>query len=129
MKDVTSVVLLVKQASSYLAVSRRDDHADFGLPGGKVDVGEEPKDSLVREVYEETGIQIQAYDLIKVFDREDSTGHYVFCYLYHGNAFNKFKEGIYEDNGGLAKMVSKVELLTGSFGDYNRELFKKLELI
>jgi 8-oxo-dGTP pyrophosphatase MutT (NUDIX family) len=48
----------------------------YALPGGKIEFGEEPDDSLIREVYEETGVSIKPAEPIDVwtwiYDKEDS---------------------------------------------------------
>lgn len=52
------------------------------LPGGGMEIGEQPADTAQREVYEETGYTIQIQDLIGVhagyFDRQNGS---VFCAL------------------------------------------------
>ena len=52
-----STVLLFNQGQ-ILAVSRKDDPNDFGLPGGKLDPGETFTAGAIREVREETGLHI-----------------------------------------------------------------------
>lgn len=47
-----------REDGKILAVSRKDNHALFGLPGGKVDDGETELEALVREVKEETGLDV-----------------------------------------------------------------------
>jgi len=49
-----------------LSVSRKDNPFDFGLPGGKVDDGETPEEACVREIKEETGLDISS--LSKVYE-------------------------------------------------------------
>ena len=52
-----------------LGVSRKDNHALFGLPGGKVDIGESMHEGVIREVKEETGIDVKS--AAPVFLREE----------------------------------------------------------
>jgi ADP-ribose pyrophosphatase YjhB (NUDIX family) len=52
-------VLLVKEHS--------DGH--WALPGGWADVGESPAESVAREVYEESGFEVQVRRLLAVYDR------------------------------------------------------------
>ncbi len=40
----------------------------WGLPGGGVDHGESPGDTVVREVHEETGLAVEVADLVEVHD-------------------------------------------------------------
>ena len=69
-------VLLVKRGHAPLA-------GEWSIPGGLVEVGETLREAAVREASEETGLQIEALELLGVFDRllPDETGkiryHYV----------------------------------------------------
>lgn len=52
-----------------LLVKERADEGRWTLPGGWADVCESPSESVVREVYEESGFQTRAVKLIAVYDR------------------------------------------------------------
>jgi ADP-ribose pyrophosphatase YjhB (NUDIX family) len=47
---------------------RRKDTAQWALPGGACEVGETPREAVMREVAEETGIEMEADNLVGVFD-------------------------------------------------------------
>ena len=75
MKHAVQVVLL-NEDNEVLAVSRKDDHNDFGLIGGKVDEEDYyPSDecdstnirAAIREVKEETGLDIKGLYMFGVF--------------------------------------------------------------
>lgn len=70
-----SVAALMFVGSQVVAVSRKTNHNDFGLPGGKIDPGETPEEACAREVWEETGVKVirmrQVYeDLCRVENGE-----------------------------------------------------------
>jgi ADP-ribose pyrophosphatase YjhB (NUDIX family) len=50
-------VLIVREATSY---SDGTQHGRYGLPGGRLDIGERFEDGLRREVLEEVGLKIEA---------------------------------------------------------------------
>ena len=62
MKEAVQVVIL-NDNGEVLAVSRKEDHNDFGLVGGKVDEGETPIQAILRETLEEREIEVQDYYL------------------------------------------------------------------
>src|ERR1700722_8589630 len=55
-------VLLVKRAHPPL-------EAKWSIPGGGLEVGEMVRDAAIREVREETGLIVEAGDLLGVYDR------------------------------------------------------------
>lgn len=62
--DVRAAVVM---DGDILLVRERDD-GQWAMPGGWADVGDLPSESVVREVWEETGLRVAASKLIGVFD-------------------------------------------------------------
>jgi len=63
---------------------RRADDGRWAMPGGWVDPGETPEQAVVREVAEETGLQVSAPRLVHTGQRPQSV-HYTFrCRLVRG---------------------------------------------
>ena len=69
-----------------LLLEKRADDQLFGLPGGWVDTGETPEMALVRELKEETGLQVKVDGLIGFYTRlpgEYAQPHTSVHILYH----------------------------------------------
>lgn len=107
--------LLFNEEGKILAVSRRDNHNDFGLPGGKLDEGETHEQAIIREVKEETGLELS--DLKEYYVRED-VGYISTTYLAKHTGMIKPKD----DKEGVVKWTDFEELKKGSFGIYNKAL-------
>lgn len=54
-----------------ILVQQRSDTGDWNLPGGVYEIGEEPVETLMREVYEETGLDVRAKRLVGVYAGQD----------------------------------------------------------
>ncbi|KZL16340.1 NUDIX hydrolase [Pseudovibrio sp. Ad26] len=59
---------LIMQESEILFVQERSD-ARWTLPGGWCEVNESPKEAIEKEVFEETGLEVQATRLLALFDK------------------------------------------------------------
>lgn len=68
MPGVAGVV--INEAGEIL-LQRRSDNGQWGLPGGAIDPGEEPADAVVREVFEETGVQVIPERLVGIYSGPD----------------------------------------------------------
>jgi len=104
-----SVRALIVEDQKILLVNATPDKGDgkWCVPGGGVDAGENIKDGLVREIYEETGLKIQVEDLICVsefFDREKNFHQidlFLKCKLTDGNLSDEWRDeaGVVEKRG------------------------------
>lgn len=63
-------VLLYNNEGKVLAVSRKNDATQWGLPGGKVDPGESNREAAIREIFEETAIKLNPLILERFYNDE-----------------------------------------------------------
>lgn len=119
MKKAVQVVL-INDKGEILAVSRKDNHEDMGLIGGKVD----PEDNddiykaAIRETKEETGLDI--YDLELIFAIHKYTRmQYTFLAKYKGEVFHNEPHAV--------KWCDFNEVIKGSFGEFNKLVGKSLD--
>lgn len=107
-------ILLHNEDGKILAVSRKNDVTDFGIPGGKVDDGETDEIAIIREVKEETGLSISN---LKPYFIDEERDEFI-CTTFIGN----YKGDIITSEKGAVAWVDWAELKAGSFGEYNAKL-------
>jgi 8-oxo-dGTP diphosphatase len=76
---VPTVDAIIQKSSSLLLVKRKKYpfKNQFALPGGFVNEGETIEDAIVREVYEETSLEVHPIDILGVYSdpTRDPRGH------------------------------------------------------
>lgn len=71
----TVLVIINNEKGETLFLLRAKKPFGWALPGGKVNDGETSKEGLIREVFEETGIDISSYEIIFVKSDVSITGN------------------------------------------------------
>ena len=118
MKKAAQVVL-INEEGLILSVSRKTDHNDFGLPGGKQD----PEDvnemaAAIRETKEETGLDIYDLQLIFAMHKSGYMGH---TYL------AKYSGEINHNEPHVVKWLPFSHIINGSFGKFNQLVADSLD--
>lgn len=92
-KQIPIVVALITDESGKALIARRNDSALIGghdkweLIGGKIEFGEDPESAIIREVKEESGLDVSVTGLgasiiSRIWDKADGQ-HQVFLIPYH----------------------------------------------
>lgn len=89
MKQIILVRGVLQQQGKLLLIKRAEQDRRFPgyyeLPGGKVDMGEDPMAALEREFWEETGIQVQVGDPLRTM-KKTSYDHHLIEIVYRVSA-------------------------------------------
>ena len=62
----TGSAIIIRNENGQILLQERTDRNKWGLPGGCQDLGEDLRDTAVREAYEETGIKLDPKKLILI---------------------------------------------------------------
>jgi 8-oxo-dGTP pyrophosphatase MutT (NUDIX family) len=132
-RDLTrplAVLLFVRNAGGeVLAISRKEDHTQFGLIGGKVDPEDGPVDpdqlvetlcrAVIREVREEIGVELRREDLVGVLHHPDEYGYWNFCFGVHDGVE---VDAATQEGEGVTTWVDWDVLVNGPFKEFNTAL-------
>lgn len=117
-KDAACMVIINPSTGQILGVSRKNDHTDFGIIGGKREDNETIEEAAVRECMEETGIKVtRMFELFKAPARTRMVTTYL-ALEWEGEPRSSEE--------GVVKWVDLDILYGGTYGEYNRELIRKL---
>jgi ADP-ribose pyrophosphatase YjhB (NUDIX family) len=115
--------ILIIEDGKVLAVSRKNNQNDFGIPGGKCEEGEAFEDCAVRELFEETGLK--AYGARQIFVEVDDCG-----WVMAACAVEGYVGEIKTNEAGKIAWLTPKELVTNSsFANYNKKLFDTLGIV
>ncbi len=120
-----AAVMLIIKDGLILGVSRRYDKTKWGLPGGKQEPDETPKEAACRECFEETGVKVS--DCIFLYYRDEPRdrpeGEDFHAYCYFATEWSGTPQSFEE---GEVAWLTEADLTgdRGAFPDYNRETIK-----
>ena len=122
MNTKRAVCGLLFHNNKILSVSRKSNHNDFNLFGGKLENGETWKQALIRECYEETGYNINIIPIYYEAMCDDTLVRTYVCIA------TDYSLEYPEKDLAVVKYLSPSELTSGIFGDYNKALFKHFNI-
>jgi len=123
--SVTAIILNDK--NQVLGVSRKDDHEDFGLVGGKVDKGDiSLETAIAREVMEETGLTINTDTMVQILSMHKVMSN---GYMGHTYVIRDWSGEINTNEPHVVKWLTFADMEKGSFGDWNRIAKESLQSI
>ena len=122
-------VFVRDQQGRVLSVSRKGKPKAFGLPGGKVELGETLKEAAIRECKEETGLDV--FDLKQIYYRVSEDDEDYNCTIFSANlkiGGDPISNTMSSVETGVIEWVHPQILFVGPFGDYIRKMFNELNL-
>lgn len=111
-------IMIRRRDGRYLCVIDNDNPTRIGLPGGRIEPNEFIEDAATRELWEETGLIANSLLLIDTSN---------FCENQVSLFVGSHIEGSLKSSiEGRVAWCSTKDLVTGFFGDYYFNVFKKL---
>ena len=82
-----SIVIILKNKKEFLSVSLHEDHSDMNMPGGMVKKSETPEQGGIREVKEETGLDIKNLKFLYKAVENNTLVYTYYTFDYEGEIF------------------------------------------
>lgn len=130
--------IIINEENKLLAIKQNiGDFVFWDLPGGKIEYGENPYETLTREVKEETDLDISIKKILGVwwFFRTKSDNHQIICTTFLCTINNKDNVNLTKnptnENIGEFKWLTKEEFANATYpvsDDSLKQLIKNLEL-
>jgi 8-oxo-dGTP diphosphatase len=123
-----AVVAVIIKDGLILSINRRNNRKLYGLIGGRVEDNEELEQALIREVKEESGLDVKA--CVKFFERvepkHNESGQDFRCHCFYVSEWSG--DLVSSEEGDLAWLTQE-ELTSkdkGAFATYNALAFEEL---
>lgn len=129
MNIINSCICYIEKDGKYLMLHRTKKEKDINKEkwigvGGKVEDKESPEDCVVREVKEETGLDLISYKLRGLITYVSTEWETEYMYLFTSN---EFVGDLIECNEGDLEWVDKKELFNLNLWEGDRLFLKELE--
>ncbi len=121
-RTILTNMCMVYEGDKILVIDRnKSDWPGITFPGGKVESGEPFTESVIREVKEETNLDIVSPKLtgVKDFLLSDGTRYIVFCYT-----ANEFSGELKSSDEGEVFWIKREELLNYELADNFEYMYK-----
>ena len=113
--------IIFDDAHQKMLVTKRTDNGQWCLPGGRMDPGENVEECCIREVLEETGLQVKTKRLIGIYSNPNILVVYSDNSRHHSVTLS-FEVEIIE---GKLRLSSE----TSAYGYYSREEMEGLDMM
>lgn len=118
-EETFCAMTLIEVDGKFLGVSRKDDHNDIGMPGGKSDPGESYEECAIRETLEETGYTVKLRDVPPYI----GIGLRRTCVTFLADIVPVPKATIDPNETAIVGWFDKQAFLDGFSGEYNVGMF------
>ncbi|MCE5170797.1 NUDIX domain-containing protein [Paenibacillus profundus] len=69
-KIIVTAGAIIRDHRGRILMQKRSDYGNWGLPGGGMEPGEAIEETMIREIYEETGLFVEQHELYSIYSGE-----------------------------------------------------------